>query len=147
MPFCARMRAQAFPMEPEAPRTAIVCLLKSISNRCAAYSIPINAVAAVKVLPVVTAISRLFATVIPASPTTDVNAPRPTILAPWSAALRPAEMMRLMTLASGSFSIMSLGVSGTLTNQPSALAPLSDCTPVICEVVNAGTNGRTLSIT
>ena len=52
-----------------------------------AVSFAVSSVAAmVRLLPVVTGIGARFATVMPASPTTLVNAPRPTIFAPRSAA-------------------------------------------------------------
>ena len=56
-----------------------------------AVSFAVSSVAAmVRLLPVVTGIDARRATVTPASPTTFVNAPSPTILAPRSAASRTA---------------------------------------------------------
>ena len=56
-----------------------------------AVSLAVSSVAAiVRLLPVVTGIDARCATVTPASPTTFVNAPRPTICAPCAAASRTA---------------------------------------------------------
>ncbi len=59
----------------------------------------------VRLLPVVTGIGARFATVTPASPTTFVNAPRPTILAPRFAASAIALSRREYVNSDGRVSI------------------------------------------
>ena len=70
----------------------------------------------------------------PASPTIEVKAPRPRILAPSSSAIFPVSTIRLMTNSSGS-STICFAVSGQPTNQPSASA-YGLFTPVMCETSN-----------
>jgi len=119
-------------MDPQAPTTAAPACEGSIPIISAALSDPSIPVATVKLLPVVTAIFEFFAIVTPPSPTTDVCAPSPTILAPWSSAMRTVSMIFLYTISVG-IDASSFGVSAQPTNQPSASGPAMDFTPVMCE--------------
>lgn len=92
----AKRRAHTEPIAPVAPITmARPCFRSSIPIRIAPCLAASSAAAMVRLLPVVTGISERRATVTPASPTTLVKAPSPTMRAPrrpaWRAALSTRE--------------------------------------------------------
>ena len=91
----ASRREQTEPIDPVAPTTMALPRARSCQPMRRAVSLAVSSVAAmVRLLPVVTGIGARRATVTPASPTTLVNAPRPTIRAPRSAASRTARSSR-----------------------------------------------------
>ena len=92
----ASSREQTEPIAPVAPTTMALPRARSAQPMRFAVSLAVSSVAAiVRLLPVVTAIGARRATVTPASPTTFVNAPSPTIFAPRFAASSIAALSRV----------------------------------------------------
>ena len=102
----ASSRAQTEPIAPVAPTTIALPRARLGQPMRIAVSLAVSSVAAmVRLLPVVTGIGARFATVTPASPTTLVKAPRPTIFAPRSAASCTAALRRVYVNSGGRVSI------------------------------------------
>ncbi len=91
----ASSREQTEPMEPVAPMIITLPWVRSVAPILMTACLAASSVAAtVRLLPLVMAMSASWATVMPASPTTLVNAPRPMMRAPLRSAMRAALLSR-----------------------------------------------------
>ena len=129
--FGAISRAHALPIDPVAPMTTAVDVAGSTPISLAPRKRLCTPAAIVSEFPVVTGIGERSLIVIPASPTTAVNAPRPATCAPSSTPISIARTTRRYTSSRGN-STSCCGKSGAATNQPSVSRPSGARTPVTC---------------
>ncbi len=88
-------REQTEAMEPVAPTIITLPWVRSVAPiNCTAFLAASSVMATVRLLPLVMAMSASWATVMPASPTTVVNAPSPMMRAPLRSAMRAAWFSR-----------------------------------------------------